>query len=183
MKNILRILKKVYRNLLFHCFIKHIFSECGHNVTVQPKCSFSYKRVAIGNNVFIGEGSLFISTAARIIIHNAVMFGPRVTIITGNHDYSHVGSLMIDVSDALKSASNDADVVIMNDVWIGANVTILKGVLIQRGCVIGAGAVVTKDTIAYGIYGGVPAKLIKMRFTDEQIINHEARLIDKGIFI
>ena len=54
-------------------------------------------------------------------------------------------------------------VTIGNDVWIGRRVIILPGVTISDGCVIGAGAVVTKDMPAYSIVGGVPAKVIKSR--------------------
>lgn len=56
-----------------------------------------------------------------------------------------------------------------NDVWIGSNVLILPGVHIGDGAVIAAGAVVTKDVLPYSIVGGVPAKEIKKRFSDEQI--------------
>ncbi len=56
-----------------------------------------------------------------------------------------------------------------NDVWIGSNATILQGVNIGNGAVIAAGAVVTKDVPPYAIVGGVPAKIIKYRFTEEQI--------------
>lgn len=55
----------------------------------------------------------------------------------------------------------DKDVVVDEDVWIGARVTLLSGVHIRRGCILCAGAVVTKDTPPYAIIGGVPAKLIK----------------------
>ena len=60
-------------------------------------------------------------------------------------------------------------VTIGNDVWIGANVIILSGVSIGDGAIIAAGAVVTKDVEDYSIVGGVPAKLIKYRFSKEQI--------------
>ena len=79
--------------------------------------------------------------------------------------------------DALK-ATNDVmgvadaadgyQVIIGNDVWIGANVIILPGVNIGHGAVIAAGAVVTKDVEPYAIVGGVPAKLIKYRFNAEE---------------
>lgn len=59
--------------------------------------------------------------------------------------------------------------IIGNDVWIGARVTILSGVSIGDGVIIAAGAVVTKDVEPYTIVGGVPAKPIRKRFTDEQI--------------
>ena len=61
---------------------------------------------------------------------------------------------------------DDMDVVIKDDCWIGGNSTILKGVTIETGCVIAAGAVVTKSTEPYGIYGGVPAKRLSDRFSN-----------------
>lgn len=60
-------------------------------------------------------------------------------------------------------------VIIGNDVWIGARVTILGGLKIGDGAVVGAGAVVTKDVPPYTIVGGVPAKIIKMRFDEETV--------------
>lgn len=62
------------------------------------------------------------------------------------------------------------DVIIGNDVWIGAKSTILAGVQIGTGAVIGSGSVVTKDVPPYAIVGGVPAKVIKYRH-DEQTID------------
>ncbi len=56
-----------------------------------------------------------------------------------------------------------------NDVWIGSGTKIMEGVQIGDGAVVAAGAVVTKDVEPYSIVGGVPAKLIKYRFTEEQI--------------
>lgn len=60
-------------------------------------------------------------------------------------------------------------VTIGNDVWIGANVIILPGVNIGDGAVLAAGAVVTKDVAPYAIVGGVPAKIIKYRFKEQDI--------------
>lgn len=67
------------------------------------------------------------------------------------------------------SASGNGVVEIGNDVWIGGNAVILRGVTIGDGAIVGAGAVVTKDVPPYAIVGGVPAKIIRFRF-DEEII-------------
>jgi acetyltransferase-like isoleucine patch superfamily enzyme len=61
-------------------------------------------------------------------------------------------------------------IIIKNDVWIGSNVTILDGVTIGNGAIVAAGAVVAKNIPDYAVYGGVPAKLIRYRFNNEQII-------------
>lgn len=64
---------------------------------------------------------------------------------------------------------DNQEVIIGNDVWIGANAVILPGVKIGNGAVIAAGAVVTKDVESYAVVGGVPAKVIKYRFKKEEI--------------
>ena len=65
--------------------------------------------------------------------------------------------------------SESENIVIENDVWIGANVTVLDGIVISNGAVVAAGSVVTKDVPPYAIVGGVPAKIIKYRFQKDEI--------------
>ena len=65
------------------------------------------------------------------------------------------------------SWDNKGDIVLGNDVWIGYEAVILQGVTIGNGAVIGARAVVTKDVPPYAVVGGVPAKLLRMRFPRE----------------
>ena len=79
----------------------------------------------------------------------------------------------------MKLPENDKDVIFEGDNWIGMNSTILKGCTIGRGCIVAAGAVVNKSTPPYSIVGGVPAKVLKMRFTEEEIIEHERILYSK----
>ena len=83
---------------------------------------------------------------------------------------------MFQVTDNEKRPEDDRDVIIEDDVWIGAKTTILKGVTIGRGAVIAAGALVVKNVEPYSIVGGVPARFIKMRFSPEEIESHEKAL-------
>lgn len=126
---------------------------------------------AVQQTTSIRKGSVFYCTEAPLIIDKKVIFGPRPTIITGDHRIDVVGKYIMDSNDKLPE--NDAAVVIEDDVWTGANVTILKGVTIGRGSVVAAGAVVTKSCPPYSIIGGVPAKILKMRFTPAEIVEHE----------
>ena len=64
---------------------------------------------------------------------------------------------------------NKGDIVIGNDVWIGYEAMILSGVTIGDGAIIGTRAVVTKDVPPYTIVGGVPARMIRKRFSDEDV--------------
>ena len=162
-------------------FYKRSMKHCGKGVYLRPTCS-DFKglwNLSIGDGSSIPKGSVFYCTKASLTIGKKVIFGPRPTIITGDHRIDIIGKYIIDVTDAEKLPENDLPVVIEDDVWCGANVTILKGVTIGRGSVVAAGAVVTKSFPPYSIIGGVPARLLKMRFTPEQIEEHEKRLGDR----
>ena len=93
-----------------------------------------------------------------VTIGNYVMMGPEVVIYTRNHEHSTRDTPM-----CAQGYEEYKPVVIKDDVWIGRRAIILPGVTIEKGCIIGAGAVVTKNTVPYTIYGGVPAKLIGYR--------------------
>lgn len=75
----------------------------------------------------------------------------------------------LDVQDIVSAWDNKGDIVIGNDVWIGYEAVILSGVHIGNGAIIGTRAVVTKDVPPYAVIGGVPARIIRKRFSDEII--------------
>ena len=122
----------------------------------------------------IPKNAVIYCTEAPLTIGNYVVFGPAPTLLTGDHRTDVVGQYMFDVRE--KAADSDMPIVIGDDVWVGAHVTILKGVTLGRGSVVAAGAVVTKSFPPYSIIGGVPARFIKARFTPEEIVEHERLL-------
>ena len=150
------------------------FPRCGSNVPFDPNDSFNYSSIEIGDDVFIGSGALFHASESRITIGSKVMFGPGVAILGGDHNVSQIGRFMFDVKDKLPG--NDLPVVIEDDVWIGARAIILKGVTVGTGSVIAAGSVVTKSVPAYSIAAGVPARVVKPRFTPDELAQHLERI-------
>ena len=108
------------------------------------------KNIFIGKNVFINSGCRF-QDQGGIKIGDGVLIGHNVVLATINHD----------IDPSKRSDMHLAPIVIGNNVWIGANATVLPGVTIGDGAIIAAGAVVTKDVPANVIVGGIPAKIIK----------------------
>lgn len=153
---------------------KPLFRSVGRNVVFSPFSSFSYQTIAIGNDVFIGPGARFSATDSGITIADKVMFGPQVTMMGGDHRFDVVGRYMFDVKEKLPES--DLPIVIETDVWVGANVVILKGVTVGQGAIIAAGSVVTKDVAPYSIVGGVPAKKLAERFGAAEIEQHRKTL-------
>ncbi|WP_373482953.1 DapH/DapD/GlmU-related protein [Acetobacterium sp.] len=108
------------------------------------------KNICLGKNVFINSGCRF-QDQGGIIIGDGVLIGHNVVLATLNHD----------VDPQKRSDIFPAPIRIGNNVWIGAQATVLPGVTIGDGAIIAAGAVVSRDVPANVIVGGVPAKIIK----------------------
>lgn len=79
---------------------------------------------------------------------------------------------MYDVRE--KRAEDDQSVIIEDDVWVGTDSVILKGVTVGRGSIIAAGSVVTKNILPYSIVAGTPAKFSKWRWNYDDILKHES---------
>lgn len=156
-------------------FWKKSMKHCGKGVYLRPMSSDikGLQNLSIGDWSSIPKRSVIYCTEAPLTIGRKVIFGPNPTIITGDHRIDIVGKFMIDVTIDEKLPQNDQPVIIEDDVWCGANVTILKGVTIGRGSVVAAGSVVTNSCPPYSIIGGVPAKLLKYRFCFDDILKHE----------
>lgn len=118
------------------------------------------KNITIGNNTYINGGVFTVGDNSRIVIGNDCLISYNVHVRTKTHKYIDKNILI------RKQGELEKDIVIEDDVWIGYGAQIMPGVTLHKGCVVGAGAVVTKDVAEYTVVGGVPAKVIKKRVGD-----------------
>lgn len=166
------VLGKIHRNR---------FASYGKELSFDPYGIYSYENISVGNKVNLGYRPIIIASKSKVVIGNHVMFGPEVTIRGGNHRIDIVGRYMIDIKDDEKLPEDDPGVIIEDDVWVGTRAVILAGVTVGRGAVVAAGAIVTKSVPPYAIVGGNPARIIRMRWSDEDIAQHEALIqLKKG---
>ena len=131
--------------------------SCGDFFYTHPLISIHFpENVKIGTNVFFNR-NVFITARDTVSIGNNVLIGPNVVINSGNHNYKNKAQPISQQGHSV------APIVIEDDVWIGANCAILKGVHIGKGAVIGAGCIVTKDVAPYSVVVGNPLKVIGYR--------------------
>ncbi len=186
-----------YRRYLTTRFPTTIF---GSGCAVSDDCHFS-EGVWVGSgtrlsNCAIGRYS-YVSGDAQVRdceIGSFCSLGPEVLIGLGVHPLDYIStypgfyapervSCRTNFAHAKRiPLAEHAPIVIGNDVWIGARAIIRDGIKIGHGAVIGAGAVVVKDVAPYSIVGGVPARLIRTRFSDDIVMRLlELRWWDKPL--
>lgn len=134
--------------------VKYFATQVGSNVDINKNAELSPYFI-IGNNSGVGANSII---GRETIIGNNVMMGPECIIYTRNHAFSRT-----DIPMNQQGMQDFKPVTIGSDVWIGSRVTILPGVKVGDGCVIGASSVVTKDVPNYAVVGGNPARILKFR--------------------
>lgn len=143
-----------------------------HNLT-QIVNNFNQACVKVGSFTY---GALYVLTFRHdyiLKVGNFCSIANNVKFLLGcNHSIEKISTYPFKVQ-AIHSepfeATSKGDIIVDDDVWIGENAIILSGVHIGQGAVVAAGAVVTKDVPPYAIVGGVPAKVIKYRFSSEII--------------
>ena len=144
-----------------------------------PFTILGIENIIMDENVSIGPGSTIFTTGAKLYIKSHVIIGPNLTVISGDHKYLPM-RFLDSITAAEKENIYDQDITIEKDVWIGANVTILKGVTIGQSSIIAAGALVLKDVPPFTIVGGVPAKVIKRKFTEKDEEKHREFLCNNN---
>ncbi len=171
----LKYIKESLRSLFSFSFLNSIFHSFGYylheHVTWRYKIRHGKKlrvhstasirnaqNIEIGHNSHINQFCcIWCGKNSKIFLGDNLLMGPSVKIFSTNHGYS------LDTPMTFQP-SQEADIIVGDDCWLGANVVVLKGVKIPNGCIIAAGSVVTKSLPEeYCIYGGIPAKKIKSR--------------------
>lgn len=169
LKESLMLLKKRWRYIAF----TSIWRENNTHNSTYPSRVCEMSIVTVGNYTYGNIDMIAATNKQKLSIGNFCSVGEDVRfILSAEHYTNHISTYPFKVM-CIKSeqaeATSKGDIIVEDDVWIGQRATILSGVHIGQGAVIAAGAVVTKDVPPYAIAGGVPAKVIKYRFSPEII--------------
>ena len=163
-------------------FLKDYSKEFGYcHATADVRPPLVIKGI---QNVFLYEDTgirdaIIMATNARYIMKKHSGAAEGLCVITGNHERK-VGRFYRTITESEKRKGLDKDVVVEEDCWIGAKVTLLSGVTVRRGTTIASGAVVNKSSAPYSIIGGVPARHIKFYWSIEEIMLHERMLYNEN---
>ncbi len=173
--------------------VKQIYPRTGDKETIYLKHVITNPNITVGDftmyNDFVNDPTLFENNNVLYhypINHDKLQIGKFCSIACGakflfnsaNHTLSSLSTYPfplffeewgLEKKDVTNAWDNKGDIVIGNDVWIGYEAVVLAGVTIGDGAIIGTRAVVTKNVPPYTIVGGVPAKPIKKRFSEETI--------------
>lgn len=128
--------------------------------------------IELDNFVSINNAILS-SQISKIIIKKFCSVAPNVSIIGHLHNYKRITSYYIFSNFFKEFPNNDTitkgDIIIEEDVWIGAGAVILSGITIGRGSIVGANSVCNKSIEKYSVVGGIPAKILNKRFPEKEI--------------
>lgn len=147
--------------------------KLGADPRISPDVNFSSaQNIVIGDRVSIGSRCFLWAGPGkgRIVIGNDVLFGPDVLLTAANYRFN-------DGAPVTKQPMDEADIVIGDDVWVGARVIILPGATIGDGAIVGAGALVRGYIPANAIAVGVPARIVGER---QISVTNEASLRGEG---
>lgn len=171
---ILQAFRAIHTDYVRPLFYKYGYKHPSAVVERRLICS-GPQNVYLHENTRVPVGSMILAPNTTFTMKKNSVCAHRLTVITGNHARVK-GRYFISVTEAEKPEGFDAPVTVEEDVWMGANVTLLMGVTVGRGCTVAAGAVVHRSTPPYSVVGGVPAKFIKFYWSIDEIMEHEQKL-------
>jgi acetyltransferase-like isoleucine patch superfamily enzyme len=143
-------------------FMEPLVVVVGDRVTFYPRVSIrGYGRLTIGDHCSINSGVIF-GLTCDVTLGSHVLVGDHVSFRTADHEFRDSDVPIVEQGE------RRGPIVVGDDVWIGANATVLRGVTIGRGAIVGANSVVTRDVGPFSIVGGVPARVIGRRGVGER---------------
>ena len=163
--------KRILEKIAFLKFIRKWHNINKHNTTA-PINKFPISCVSVGKETYGGLYILSFDEQHKLMIGSYCSIAPNVVfLLSADHYSNHISSFPFKVKILGKDAEgvSKGDIKVDDDVWIGYGATIMSGVHIGQGAIIAAGAVITKDVPPYAIVAGVPAKVVKYRFSQELI--------------
>jgi acetyltransferase-like isoleucine patch superfamily enzyme len=139
----------------------------------KPSIVSGRQHIFLGKNVNIDWNNVLYATKGKFVMGEDSGAAVGLTVVTDNH--------VVEIGKTIHEGDNDnlkgGEVIVDESVWIAANVTLLSGVHIGRGAIIGAGSVLRSCKVPpYAIVVGNPGKVIGFRYTPEDIILHEQKL-------
>ena len=183
-------MKSIAKKILIYCYksikkyaeesnlgaIKKNLGLLGSNSELFGDLQLDFvERIQIGDWVYVGSGGKFFGRGG-LTIADHVIIGPQVTIMTSMHKFKDANFLPYDEHELLKPVK------IGEASWIGYGVIIMPGIEIGRGCIVGAGSVVTKSFSDGSIIAGNPAKLISqinIEYINKKILEKKTYLFNK----
>lgn len=176
---LIRRFKLFISNLSRDFILKSDFKRFGANSRLEYPCHIeSPGMVTVEENVNIRYGLQVLNAKTEeVIIKRNSTLAPNVTIVPNNH----IPTVGIPIFLLTSSHVNDKtkDIIIEEDCWVGTGVKLLSGSHLGRGSIVGAGSIVTKDVPPYAVVIGTPARIVAVRFSIEQILEHEGILYTK----
>ena len=136
----------------------------GANCTLEHDIYFKFDGIYAPGPSIVLRDRVFVGFGCEFNVRRRLEIGSDCLIASGckfiDHDH---GTARRDIPMREQADGAEADIVLEEDVWLGVNVVVLKGVRIGRGAIIAAGAVVTRDVAPHEIWGGVPARKLADR--------------------
>ena len=150
-----------------------LFGHFGKNASLARPCDlknpkniylYDFARICCRSTIMTMGNSKF-------IMKRGCLTAEGLVVVTSNHR-QHIGQFL----QGNNEDNEYKDIIVEEDVWIGINVTLLAGAHIGRGAIIGACSVVTKEIPPYAVAVGNPAKVIKFKWSIDDILKHESML-------
>lgn len=180
LKSLRNIISYRYRSILYNKIAPYFrntspksYGKCGKNVSLNCPLYVKAKNIFLDDYTRLQPGIRMIAANGTLHVKKYSAIGAQCVIIPGGHKPT-VG--LPQYLSYLHINDKDCDIVVNEDCWIGAGCYLLSHCCIGRGAVVAAGSIVTKPIPPYAVAAGSPCKIIGVRFSIEQIIEHERQL-------